>query len=136
MRTISVYVFLITGMSLFVGDLPVLAHHSLASEFDVTKPFNITGTITKIEWTNPHAFVYLDVVDEQTKQKANWGIELGSPNVLSRNGWTRTTTKIGDVVNVEGSRARDGSPLGNARLVVLASTRQRLFEGSTQGNGP
>jgi hypothetical protein len=87
-----------------------------------------------VEWTNPHAFIYIDVVDQETKATTNWAIELGSPNVLVRNGWTRTTVKIGDVVVVQGSQARNGTPLGNARSIALASTGQQLFAGSSQGN--
>jgi Family of unknown function (DUF6152) len=77
---------------------------------------------------------FLDVVDQQTKATTNWAIELGSPNVLVRNGWRRTTVKIGDVVVVQGSKARNGTPLGNARSIILASTGQQLFAGSSQRN--
>jgi len=127
---------LIAAICLAVAGRAVVAHHSFAAEFDANKPFKMTGTVTKVEWMNPHTFFYIDVVDEKTKQKANWGMEMGSPNILMRNGWTRNTMKIGDVVNVEGSLAKDGSNTGNARSVVLAKTGQRLFAGSSQGNTP
>jgi hypothetical protein len=127
---------LIAAICLAVAGRAVVAHHSFAAEFDANKPFKMTGTVTKVEWMNPHTFFYIDVVDEKTKQKANWGMEMGSPNILMRNGWTRNTMKVGDVVNVEGSLAKDGSNTGNARSVVLAKTGQRLFAGSSQGNTP
>jgi hypothetical protein len=85
---------------------------------------------------NPHTFFYIDVKDEKTGKVTNWAMEMGSPNGLMRNGWTRNTMKIGDVVTVEGSMAKDGSPTGNARTVVMAKTGQRLFAGSSQGVTP
>jgi hypothetical protein len=85
---------------------------------------------------NPHTFFYIDVKDEKTGKVTNWAMEMGSPNGLMRNGWTRNSMKIGDVVTVEGSMAKDGSPTGNARTVVLMKTGQRLFAGSSQGVTP
>jgi hypothetical protein len=110
----------------------VAAHHSFSAEFDASKPFKLTGVVTKVEWQNPHTIFYLDITDERTKKVTNWSFEMGSPNGLMRNGWTRNTLKIGDVVTVEGSLARDGSPYGNARAVVLTSTGKRLFAASSQ----
>ena len=118
------------------GAVPVIGHHAFSAQFDRNKPFKFTGTVTKVEWMNPHTYFYIDVVDEQTKAKANWAMEMGSPNVLMRAGWKRTTLKIGDVVTVEGSKAKDGSNTGNATVVLLASTGQRLFAGSSQGTTP
>ena len=91
------------------------------------------GTVTKIEWTNPHAYFFIDVRDESGKV-TNWGLEMGSPNGLMRQGWTRTSLKVGDVVTVDGSRAKDGSNVANAKNVTLANG-QRLFAASSQGNG-
>src|SRR6185436_7311203 len=110
------------GAGLLLAAVPVVAHHSFAAEFDADKPFKLTGVVTKVEWQNPHTYFYLDVTDERTKKVTNWAFEMGSPNGLMRNGWTRNTLKIGDAVTVEGSLARDGKPYGNARTVVLDST--------------
>ena len=111
---------------------PAPAHHSFAAEFDASRPLKLTGVVTKVEWQNPHTFFYVDVTDEKTGKVVNWALEMGSPNGLMRNGWTRNTLKIGAQVTVEGSPARDGSPMGNARSVVLTETGQRLFAGSSQ----
>jgi Family of unknown function (DUF6152) len=124
---------LVTGIALLIASRPVDGHHAFAAEFDNKKPFKFTGPVTKVEWMNPHTFFYIDVTDEQTKKVTNWAMEMGSPNVLMRSGWSRNTLKIGDVVTVEGSMAKDGSPTGNARTVVLAKTGQRLFAGSSEG---
>jgi hypothetical protein len=113
-----------------------LAHHSFAAEFDRQKPTKMTGTVTKVLWQNPHTFFYIDVKDEKTGKVANWGIEMGSPNILMRNGWRRDTMKIGDVVIVDGHLAMDGSNTANASSVVLASTNKRLFAGSSLGTTP
>jgi hypothetical protein len=124
-RTILVWL-----VGLFLGS-SVQAHHSFLAEFDPKKPVTLTGPVTKIEWTNPHIFLYLDVKDESGKV-TNWAIEMGNPNSLIRLGWTRHAMKVDDVVTVHGSLARDGSNLVNARTVLSAG--KKMFAGSSQGS--
>ena len=112
-----------------------IAHHSFAAEFDANQKLELKGTVTKIEWMNPHTYFYLDVA-EPDGSVINWGLEMGSPNGLMRAGWTRNTLKVGDIVSVEGSRAKDKSHVGNARVVVLAATGKRLFAASSQADTP
>jgi hypothetical protein len=120
------------GLLVLFSTTQTVAHHNFLAEFDATKPLKLKGTVTKLEWTNPHTWFYIDVRDD-AGQVTNWGMEMGSPNALMRAGWTRNALKIGDVVTVEGFHARDKPNIGNARVVVLASTGQRLFAASSQG---
>ena len=126
----------VAGLVLLSGAASLKAQHSFSAEFDATKPFKMTGTVTKVEWMNPHTFFYIDVTDEKTKKVTNWAMEMGSPNGLMRQGWSRNTMKAGDVVSVEGSLAKDGSPTGNARSVTMTATGKRLFAASSQGANP
>lgn len=114
--------------------LPAVAHHSFPAQYDAEKPVTLTGTVTSVEWMNPHMLFYIDVEDEETGEVVNWTLEMGSPNSLMRLGWTRNSMKPGDVVTVEGSLARDGSPLVNARSVILTATGRKLFTGSSQND--
>lgn len=125
---------LAAGCGLMISALPVLAHHSFAAEYDSSKPIKITGTVTKMEWMNPHARFYVDVKSDDGKV-ANWNFELGAIPVLLKQGWRRDSLKAGDQVTVEGSMAKDGSKSANARAVVLSDGR-RVFAGSSGGNGP
>src|SRR5580698_2545895 len=119
---------LIACAGMLASALPVFAHHSFAAEYDASKPVELKGTVTKVEWTNPHARFYVDVKDESGKV-TNWNFELASPNVLTRNGWTRHSLKEGDVIEVQGAMAKDGSNLANARTVTLADGK-KVFAGS------
>ena len=109
-----------------------VAHHSFAAEFDGEKKLKLSGTVTKVQWRNPHTYFYVDVKGEDGEIH-NWAMELGSPNVLMRRGWTRDSLKIGDQVTVEGARARDNSYKGNANSVVMADGK-RLFNGAAEEN--
>jgi hypothetical protein len=130
----SAFAVLVVALVVHAAGRPLDAHHSFAAEFDATKPFKLAGTVTKIEWQNPHTFFYIDVTDQPSGKVTNWGMEMGSPNGLMRNGWTRNTLKVGDVVSVEGSLSRDNKPIGNARVVILTATGKRLFAASSQDN--
>jgi hypothetical protein len=121
-------------IGLLVAGGRLAAHHAFSAEYDANKPITLTGVVTKIEWLNPHARFYVDVRDERGTL-VNWNLELASPNVLVRNGWTRKTLNVGDQVTVEGSMAKDGSKMANARVVKLADGR-RVFAGSSGGDAP
>jgi uncharacterized protein DUF6152 len=120
------------GVGLMVAATPVAAHHSFAAEFDAAQPITIRGKVTKINWTNPHVWIYLNVADETGKVQ-NWGFEMGAPQQVRGRGWDRDTLKTGDEIIVEGSRARDGSLRMNARNVTWAATGKKLGAASSEG---
>ena len=131
MRTTSLFI-LAAAFVLLTAVVPAGAHHSFAAQYDRNKPVTLTGPVTKVDWINPHARIFMDVKDESGKV-VNWEIELGAPAILMRNGWTRSAVKIGETVTVNASLAKDGSNLANASTVTLADGK-RVFDGSSAGD--
>jgi hypothetical protein len=113
---------------------PIVAHHSFAAEYDSTQPVKVTGVVTRIEWTNPHIWFYVDVKDDAGKV-TNWGFSGGPPGVLQRRGISRSAMKPGDVVVVEGFRARDGSANASGGSVTFPDGR-RVFTASNEDAVP
>jgi hypothetical protein len=117
---------LLLAAATLLAALPAFAHHSGAAVFDNTKKLNLKGTVTKVDWTNPHAHFFMDVKDESGKV-TNWNFELASPSILIRNGWSRHSLKEGDVVTVTGSQARDNTTLGIAQSIVFPDGHKLNF---------
>jgi len=110
------------------------AHHAYAAEFDLSKPVKLTGVVTRVEWTNPHIWIYLDVKDESGKV-TNWGFSASPPGMLQRRGITRNSIKLGDTLTISGHRAKDGSNNASGNVVVLADGRDALI-GQEQAVNP
>src|SRR6516165_5909343 len=130
----KIFGFLFAAVAVVATAMPLLAHHSFAAEFDSAKSINLTGVVTKVEWMNPHVYFYVDVKDPKTGKVTNWGCEMGSPNGLTRTGWTRNTMKVGMVIRVEGSAAKDGSNIANARNVTVDG--KKLGAASSEATNP
>jgi hypothetical protein len=122
--------FFVLGVALLLPHT-VIGHHSFDAEFDRNKPVTLKGSVTRVDWGNPHIWVFMDVKDD-TGKVSNWGVEGGAPNALFRNGWRKDSLKVGDIVTVEGFRGRDGSQRANANRVTLPDGR-RVFAGSSAG---
>jgi hypothetical protein len=120
----------VVGLIVATTGHPLMAHHSESAQFDPSKPVKVTGVIKAVEWTNPHIWIYIDVADANGRI-TTWGFSGGAPGMLVRRGITRSVLKIGDVVNVEGSRARDGSNNASVRRVTFTDGRD-VFAGTTQ----
>ena len=122
---------IIVGVAWLLAAIPAAPHHSFAAEFDLNRLIELRGTITRVQWTNPHAWLHIDVEDDDNNVQS-WAIELLGINALIRRGWTRDTVKAGDVVSIEGFGARDDRNTGNASTVTMASTGERLWDSSNQ----
>jgi hypothetical protein len=126
-------VVLIAGF-LAVSTAPVYAHHAFAAEFDRDKPITVTGSVTKLEWTNPHIWVYVDVKDADGKI-VNWAFQGGPPAYLTRVGWSKNDIKVGDVITITGSRSKDGSYAASGAKITLSDGR-KVFTGTADQVGP
>jgi hypothetical protein len=118
-------------VAVIIAVAPVAAHHAFATEFDASKPVTVTGFVTRVQWTNPHAWIYISVPDESGRLEP-WSFEMGSPTALYNNGWNRDSLEVGEEVEVEGSLARDGSNRINARDVLITRTGQLFGAASSE----
>ena len=125
---------IVACLGLVCSGAALAAHHSFTTEYTADKTFSFKGTVSKVEWTNPHVRFYVDVVDE-AGEVATWNLELASPSALSRNGWTSRTLSVGDEVAVEGYAAKVAPNMGNVRTVVTADGRS-LFAGAADDGAP
>jgi Family of unknown function (DUF6152) len=123
---------LLAGIGVILAAAPTRAHHSFAAEYDASKPLVLDGTLTRIEWTNPHAHCDLEVADP-AGTRTEWRVELGGPKVLLEYGWRHETVHVGDHLRIDGAQAKDGSHHANARLVTLPDGRV-LSAGSSGGD--
>lgn len=132
MKTKLLSILLIAGMVL--AAIPSFAHHSFSSEFDINQPVTLNGTLTKLDWVNPHGFIFLDVKGADGKI-VNWAVETGGPNALLRRGVRKDDFVLGSTITVKGFRAKSGLPIANGRTVTLANGKE-LFAGSSGTGAP
>lgn len=118
---------------MLAGVTATQAHHSFAAQYDNNKPVNMTGALTKLEWTNPHVYIYIDVTDPATKKVSNWAFEMGPPHMLQKSGWKKNSLRIGEVLTIDGWLARDGSNSANARRVTRKDTGEVMGAASSAG---
>ena len=131
MKTVLTAAALALGVCLYA--VPLVAHHAFAAEFDKDKPVTLVGTVTKIEWVNPHTWIHMDVKGKDGKV-VTWRIEGGAPNALMRRGWNRNSIKVGEQITVDGFLAKDGSPTANGSQVKTADGRVFGAASSAQTN--
>ena len=124
----------VVGVGLLVAAAPLVAHHSFAAEYDATKPVKMTGTVTQMEWINPHAWVHIDVKQADGKV-VNWMVEAGAPNALLRRGFNKQSLLPGTIITVEGYQAKDGANRANGRDITYQDGR-KLFVGSSGTGAP
>ncbi len=129
MKTAVLSVLILLGMAA----VPALAHHAFSAEFDLKKPVTVKGVVTKIEWMNPHAWIYIDAKTDSGVEQ--WQFETGAPIELVRRGWRKNDLKVGDEVTVQALRAKDGTNTGSARMVTLPSGK-KVFSGSAGDDTP
>ena len=119
-----------TGLAVMMAAASVGAHHAFSAEFDQDKPVRLEGAITKAEWVNPHAWVYIDVKGKDGTV-ANWAVEMGPPNALLRRGWKKSSMKLGDIIKVEGFAAKNGKEFANAADITLPDGT-KIFAGTDE----
>jgi hypothetical protein len=120
------------GLALLLGGATLDAHHAFSAEFDENKPVNLEGTLTKADWVNPHAWLYIDVKDKDGKV-TNWAVEMGPPNALLRRGWKRSSIQVGALIKIEGFAAKNGKDFVNATNVTLPDGT-KVFAGAEEPN--
>jgi Family of unknown function (DUF6152) len=129
------FAIVITAAALLLAAVPVSAHHAFAAEFDANKPIKFRGTVTKMEWINPHAWIHIDVKGEDGKV-TSWMVEAAAPNALLRRGWTKASLPAGTEILVEGFQAKDGANRANGSIITFTDGRKLFVGSSGDGEGP